>query len=241
MAFDNWPTVVSFTIWNRPRYLRQVLDAWRQVRGVSSVLLQFTCEPGCVESVELCRAVDFAEVRVQVNEVQLGAMRNTQWALDSAFRWSPYAILATDDFVPSDDVLELHAWHRDNYAGDPSVLALTCGRGQEAEGGPGAVWRTQTIGWLPGFWFTKWAMLTRNFTESGQVPGGWYPWIDFCWCIGRGLDVLRPALSRAQDIGEVGGTGAAPSACFSPHYEPQQYYEVEGKRERGYESYIEVC
>lgn len=237
----NWPMVVTFTIWNRPAYLRQVLDGWAQVRGVDSVLLQFTCEPGCPEAVELCRAVDFAETRVQVNDNQLGAMLNTQWALDSAFRFAPYAILATDDFLPSDDVLELHAWHRDNYRDDSSVLSLVCGRGDAVGGGPAAVWRSQIMGWLPGFHVEKWAMLTRHWTESDQVPGGWYPWIDTRWTMGRGYDILLPALSRAQDIGEVGGTGAAPSRCFSPHYEPQQYYEVQGKRERGWDSRIEVC
>ena len=236
---------VAFTVWNRPRYLEQVLAAWSRVRGVEDSRLLFCCEPGCEESAEMCRAVSFADASVTVNDVRLGAMLNTKNALDSAFGDSDYAVLATDDFLPSTDVLELHRWHRDNYADDPTVLSLVCGRGVAAEGGPAAVWRCQVMGWLPGFHQGKWAMLSERWEESARVAGGWYPWIDEQWCFARGYDILLPALSRAQDIGEVGSQplpcpfDQIESRCFSPHYPPQQYYEVRGRRERGYDFRVE--
>lgn len=238
------PMVVAFTVWNRPHYLRRVLDAWSQVRGISDAVLLFCCEPGCDEAVQMCRDVDFAERQVLVNEERLGATANTKQALDLGCELSDYAILASDDFVPSEDVLELHAWHRDGYRDDPSVLALACWRGIAADGGPAAVWRTQTIGWLHGFHREKWALLSPVWMES--PPGDWYTWIDEAWCRGRGYDILRPALSRAQDIGEAGYQplpcpfDQIQSQCFSPHYPPQQYYEVKGKRERGHlETWVE--
>ena len=230
-------TAVAFTAWNRPDYLRQTLDAWSKVRGIEDAVLQFCCEPGCEEVRELCWSVDFAERYVYVNLKQLGASRNTQQALDIGCRRAGYAVLASDDYLPSDDALELHAWHRDNYRDDPTVLALSCWRDTALDGGPAAVWRTQTIGWLHGFHREKWALLSAAWAESRY--GDWYQWIDQAWCQRRGYDVLRPALSRAQDIGEFGYQPQPPldqvqSRCFSQHYPPQQYYEVKGRRECGY-------
>ena len=239
------PMVVTFTVWNRPHYLRQVLDAWSAVRGIGGAVLEFHCEPGCDEAVDLCLGVGFAERHVLVNKERLGAAANTKAALDSGCARSDYAILAADDFVPSDDALELHAWHRDSYRDDPTVLALSCQRREAGvEGGPAAVWRTQIIGWLHGFHREKW-----NLVSALWPPGvEWYSWIDLEWCQGRGYDILRPALSRAQDIGEAGWQplpcpfDRIQSECFSPHYPPQEYYEVKGRRERGYlETWIEEC
>jgi hypothetical protein len=238
------PMAVAFTVWNRPHYLAQVLEAWSRVRGISDAVLLFSCEPGCDEAVDLCKGVDFAEGRVLVNSDRLGASLNTRQALDLGCRVSDYVIQATDDFVPSDDVLELNAWHRDRYRDDPSVLSLVCQR-QEAgvEGGPAAVWRTQITGWLPGFHREKWQRVSPHWTDPDLE---WYSWIDLAWCQAQGLDILRPALSRAQDIGEVGwqplpyAFDLIQSQSFSPHYDPQQYYEVQGKRQRGYlETWVE--
>ena len=72
------PMVVTFTVWNRPHYLRQVLDAWSAVRGIGGAVLEFHCEPGCDEAVDLCLGVGFAERHVLVNKERLGAAANTK-------------------------------------------------------------------------------------------------------------------------------------------------------------------
>ena len=233
------PMVVAFTVWNRPDYLRQVLAAWSTVRGIDKAVLQFHCEPGCGEVIQLCKEVGFADRQVHVNPAQLGAAANTKQALDGGCETSDYVVLATDDFLPADDTLDLHAWHRDNYATDPTVLALSCWRGDPTEGGPAAVWRTQTIGWLHGFHRDKWALVSPLWDANQAHPGFWYLWIDEYFCQTRGYDILRPALSRAQDIGETGYQplpgpfSQIQSPSFRPHYDPQHYREVPGRRERG--------
>ena len=238
---------VSLIAWNRPHYLRQVLDAWAKVRGVGDVLFDCWCEPGCEEAVALCESVDYADRRVHVNPVRLGNWRNTQRSMDGSFEVAPYVIQAVDDNVPSADILELHAWHRDNYADDQSVLALAAGRNPDpAEGGPAAIWRTQVMGWLPGFQRDRWEMLSARWDGADHPQRGWWGWISESWCFPCGLDILRPALSRAQDIGEVGSKplpysfDMIYSKCFSEDYPPQQFFEVPGKRERGYELRVEA-
>jgi hypothetical protein len=233
---------VAFTVWNRPQYLRRVLDAWSRVRGVQDVLLQFWCEPGCEEVVSMCRDADFAAAtHVHVNPARLTINPNTRQALDGAAEHSDYVILGCDDYLPADDILELNAWHRDEYRDDPTVLALVPGRAPHAAaGGPAAVWRTQLMGAVPGLCRDKWQLLSARWDEMGDH---WWQWVDDCWTMGGpGYDILQPALSRVQDIGEVGSLGErsyTSSHCFSEHYAPQQYHEVTGKRERGWYSQVE--
>jgi hypothetical protein len=139
----------------------------------------------------------------------------------------------------------LHGWHRDNYKNDETVLALVLGRGLAAPGGLDAVWRSQVMGWIPGFHREKWAKLSHAWMESDSQPGGWYHWVDHEWCIKRGYDILLPAMSRAQDIGEVGSYplpyefSRIQSPSFVPDCPPQEYYEVKGRRERGLDQHIE--
>jgi hypothetical protein len=227
------PVVVSFVVWNRPHYLRRVLDAWSRVRGVDEAVFEFHCEPGCDEAVALCETAGFAEWRVYVNTERLGHARNVQKSMNSAFGFTDYVIQACDDFVPSTDLLELHGWHRDRYAGDPSVLALTAGRDVPADGGLAAVWRCQLIGALSGFHAHKWAQLDDRWDEG---LGNWWEWVDRRWCQAGGWDVLFPAVSRVGAIDEEQDSG------FAADPPPQQYFEVQGRRERadGFRRYVEV-
>ena len=232
MAGLSTPIAVSFVTWNRPEYLRQVLDAWSRVRGIGDAVLEFHCEPGCDKSADLCRAVDFAEARVFVNPYRLGHALNVQKSMNSAFQEADYVIQACEDFVPAADLLELHAWHRDNYRDDPGVLALTAGRDVPAEGGLAAVWRCQLIGALSGFHRHKWGLLDARWHEG---LANWWLWVDEQWCQADGWDVLFPAISRVDAIAETHGS------CFAADPAPQAYFEVRGKRERarGFDRYVE--
>jgi hypothetical protein len=237
------PLTVSFVIWNRPHYLRRTLDYWSKVRGIQDAVLEFHCEPGCDESVGLCESVDFAERLVLVNQERLGHAMNVQKSMDCALDRTDYAIQAVEDFLPAADLLELHAWHRDNYRDDVTVLALTSGRDVPADGGGLApVWRSQLIGALSGFHREKWQLLSARWPEGFS---NWWWWVDERWCMTDGWDVLFPALSRAEDIGEFGSTPLPEPwdvmqarSCFIPDPPPQEYYEVRGKRERGFDRHV---
>ncbi len=237
----------AFPVWNRPAYLERVLGAWSRVRGVDEVVLEFHCEPGCPEAVELCREVKFAERYVYVNPRRLGHAWNVHKSMHWAFRnGAGYVIQALDDYLPSTDLLELHHWHRRNYATDPTVLGLRSGTDYERpppDGDPmGAVWRTQLIGALTGFHKAKWQRIAP-WWELGE--GNWWQWINEGWLqSGPRLDVLAPAVSRCEDIGAVGSDGAPDPVASSPlraDVPQQQYFEVQGLRERatGFQRYME--
>jgi hypothetical protein len=230
------PIVVSFPVYNRPHLLRTVLESWSRVRGIQDAVLEFHCEPGCPEAVRACREVDFTERRVFVNAARLGHALNVLKSMNSAFWEADYAIQALDDFIVSTDILELHAWHRERYRDDPTVLALTSGRDVPApSGGLAGVWRCQLIGANSGFHKAKWEVLASRWTEGAA---NWWAWVNEYWLqSGQGYDVLFPALSRADDIGDW-----HPATCFVPDPPPQAYHEMAGIRElaTGFTRRVEV-
>ena len=234
---------MAFPVYNRPRYLTRVLDAWSRVRGVADALLVFCCEPGCDEAVELCRRAEFAERAVLLNPERLGHGANTMRSMALAYTLTDYAIAATDDFLPSSDLLELHGWHRALYADDTTVLGLRSGTDRAHDGGLGAIWRTQLVGALTGFHRHKWAELAASW------PGcdNWWMWADAVWGITAGLDVLAPAISRAEDIGEVGANPLPEPwavmqarSSFVADVPRTDYHEVRHARERGFERRVEA-
>lgn len=231
------PITVAFAIYNRPPLLQRTLDAWSKVRGIEDARLEFYCEPGSPESVELCRSVGFTDAAVMENEKRLGHAWNVYWSMRLAFTSTDYVIQANEDYLPSTDILELHQWHRDNYATDETVLALTSSRDTLPPyyAGLQDVWRCQLIGALSGFHRDKWALLAARWDEGTM---NWWQWVNERWLqSGPGYDVLFPAVSRGEDIGDY-----HPVSWFYPDPPPQEYREVTGMRERGtgFQRFIEL-
>ena len=228
---------VAFPVHNRPDLLGRVLDGWAKVRGAQDAVFVFCCEPGCDDAVDLCKAVDWADCHVTVNDGTLGHAWNTFKSMQAAFGLADYAVQANDDYLPATNVLELHAWHRENYLTDGSVLALSASRDVPApDGGFGAVWRCQLIGAMSGFHRHKWAQLAGRWQDG---TGNWWRWVNEQWLqSGPCLDVLFPAVSYAKALDEPD----AVNACFVPDPPPQDYREVSGWRERarGFTRWYEI-
>jgi hypothetical protein len=234
--------IVTFTVTNRPHYLKQALESWSRVRGVGNVALEFHCEP-FEECVQVCQEVAFAESRVYVNAERLYSQRNTYVALDTAYARADYVVLAEDDMVVSDDILELHQWAAAEYRDDQRTLALVAGRGQEARSDdPAAVVPDWRIGWCWGSWPDRWAYIgpdwCLDYQHGLQPDREWDTRISNYWCREQGHRTLIPALSRVQHIGVEDGINSykwnaetherdVASHCFSAGYGPGlAYYEA---------------
>lgn len=239
------PITIAVITWNRPRYLEAALAGWSRVRGIENARIEFYVEPGCNETVEICSSVGFTETKVHVNRARLGHDANLFQSMARSFRETDYVIQTLDDYVPSTDLLELHAWHRERYDDDQSVLGLTSGRDVPAAyGGLGGVWRCQLIGALTGFHRKKWNRLAARWHER-QRSDNWWWWVNEHWLqSGPKYDVLFPALSRAENIGALDSWGRpvlsyqAERSCFVPDPPPQAYYEITGYAERGFQREI---
>jgi hypothetical protein len=246
------PVIIAMTVNNRPRYLKETLESWSRVRGVGEHLMLFSCEPGCDEATDLCRAADFAPGVIARNGRRLGVLANPWAAFDRAFCVSAdapvlgdFAVLAEDDMIVSADVLEWFTWCQ-RYRDDPGVLAVTAYQRLERPGGLSgagdAEWDYHGAHfWVWGTWRDRWETVLRDdwdftYAENGGGPlqRGWDWRIRNLYVLGRGMRVIAPSLSRVQHIGRNGGTHCTPdqfegllSGCFAGlDVPPQDYQEV---------------
>jgi hypothetical protein len=240
--------IVTFTVNNRPAYLRETLESWSRVRGISGHELVFRCEPGCFEAFQACSDADFAPGTVFLNGTRLGVLGNPRQALGDAFGLgAEFAVLAEEDMVVSADVLEYFAWAAGRFRDDPSVLGVTTHQHDERPGGLAgagpADWSRDDRWhfWVWGTWRDRWERLLRDswdtsYTENGGGPlqRGWDWGFRNRLVVGGGMRMIAPSLARSQHIGRYGGTHCSPadfdvvaSRCFAGlDVPPQDYQEV---------------
>lgn len=231
-------TVVAFTANDRPNYMREVLESWRQVRGIEDALLYFRCEPWCPEMVEVCKSVDFAETIVHVNGGREGVQRNPFKAINWCFtnrethRQDDFIILAEDDFIVATDTLEWFAWSRKTFFDDPNVLCVSANQYDAQSGGLGqALFLPWFPGWVWGTWRDRWEQRLEPDWTFNYEHNGWDWRMTNYWCEQVHNVCLAPALSRSQHIGEHGGVHTIPgqwfldqqSRCFQQDVPPQAY------------------
>ncbi len=235
--------LIVFTAFNRPLYMRETLDSWSRVRGVSQALLDFHIEPGCTDMDEVCEDVGFAERTLHVNPQRLGVQRNPWSALNCGFLYresmkpDDFVILAEDDFVVSTDILEWFSWARAEFYHDESVLLVSSNQYEEQPGGLGqALFIPWFPGWVWGIWRDRWEKLIAPDWTFEYEHNGWDWRITDHWCTEMGKVCVVPAVSRSQHIGEYFGVHTIPgqwfrdqqSRCFQSEVPPQIYQRPVG-------------
>jgi hypothetical protein len=121
------PVLVMTVCGERPGYLAETLASWARARGVDGWRRGFLLEPGT--RADECRAVIAAQVpdaTVVTNPERRGVLANPHaallWAFDDLD--AGFAVLAEEDIVVGDDVLELFDACAGACATDHSVLAV---------------------------------------------------------------------------------------------------------------------
>jgi hypothetical protein len=227
-----------FTAYNRPHYLRETLESWSRVRGIENTFFEFHVEPGCAEIVAVINeSAISAPVVIHINDEHLGPQANPFHAIHAGFsRFSQpspnnFVILAEDDFIVSDDIIEYLSWARDKFAADERVIAVSSTQFEEQPGGLSQVMLIPSwTGWVWGTWRDRWEnLIAPNWTFNHEY-GGWDWKMVRYWCGERGYLTAVPALSRSQHIGKLGGSYTTPetfsahvSRCFVPGILPQVY------------------
>src|SRR5687768_3214764 len=105
-------TELVFTAYNRPNYFRQVIESWNAVRNLQQWRVSVHLEPSEVQDEMINLAFNLnTSVDVLVNPERAGVLTNPWNALDSAFnRGADFVVLAEDDVVVSQDILEYFEW-----------------------------------------------------------------------------------------------------------------------------------
>jgi hypothetical protein len=203
-----------FTVHNRPHYLREALESWREVHGVDTISAAFFCEPGCPEAAQVCEQADFFRSRqVFVHGGHAGVLLNPKLALDHAFHaaGADFAILAEEDMVVSTDTLDLFDWCASTYESRDDVLAVSMHIHEpHAPADFRTVIEARAFGaWVWGTWKDRWGSLGPDW-DTDYRHKGWDHRINDHWVGERGYRVITPVISRAQHIGKEGGTHCTP-------------------------------
>ena len=112
------------TAWKRPYYLEQTLASWERARGIEQAA-RFCIMLGMSGRYPAARAVidEFAarvpfDVHLHTDEGNLGPWRTNADGMNFAFADPAvnFAVIAEEDILVADDVLELLAWGRGEFA-----------------------------------------------------------------------------------------------------------------------------
>src|SRR5260221_6365651 len=97
-------TLIAF---NRPEYTREVLESLR-TNNTKNYVLFIAIEPGCEQTIDICRSVDFMPVEILVNPSRRGVNYNNKNIYDLVFdRGSEWNVAIEDDTPLSPDALDL--------------------------------------------------------------------------------------------------------------------------------------
>ena len=238
---------IAFTVsGQRDAYLKQVLRAWHKVRGIQDCQLVFSCEPWPQHfEFGAWAKRSFSNVLVTVNESVLGGYHNTHRALSIAAARSlsgrDFIVLAEEDVLPADDVVEYFTWAQERFAADPDVWTV-CAHSYKSDrhAGPHEV---ISLPWfspiLWGTWEERWdKLISPQWGGISANPDAWDAKLR--GTIQRkeheGACSVFPVRSRSLHIGQV-STLMPPSVAehfykqsvsktFAAHYGPGTYQLV---------------
>lgn len=235
-------TELVFTAYNRPWYLTEAVESWNTVRNLKQWNATFFIEPSIMQDQITDIALSLGTtVTAIVNPEKQGVLVNPWNALNHAFyiNDADFVVLAEDDVIVSQDVLEYFEWAANEYATAKGMLCLNA---FSQLGGAKANQLIRTGNFSPlvwGIWRGHWETYLRDTWDkdysSGNADGSEAGWD---WNINRilqnnNMTVLRPLQSRSDHIGEHNGTHMTPDLFESSR-------GVDFEQIRGRSRYIEV-
>jgi len=235
--------VIAFTVsGQRQKYLREALDSWGQVRGIQDWHLLFALEP-CRLNFPVAEFThwahrSFASAEVSVADQRLGCLRNTRRAMRLAFAaGAEFAVLAEEDLLVSQDVLEYFGWAREAYGSDEKVAVVCAHSLRTAGGGPADVVRSSWFNPLVwGTWKDRW----EDFINPtwGPFESNLESWDNNLrmQVNSSGREAVFPVYSRSLHIGQTSTLTGTPlseyfyrgalSSTFTEARPPQAYREI---------------
>lgn len=232
--------IVTLTAATRPFYLVKVLESWSAARHIEAHSFIFNLEPTqqCQANQELIEQFTApASKTVIVNEVKQGPLGNPWHSLERAFAANPLspAILAEDDSTVSNDIFEFFEYTFDAYKDQKDILCV-------------CAYNCNWQHW--GDFSTDDLVISKHFSPTiwGIWPDRWkilrdmwdfdYSWHGWDWRIGDyvipelGYSVVKPAHSRAQHIGKIGGAHCTEElweSTISPSFLPDRPFNSDWK------------
>ncbi len=200
-----------FTAFNRPEYLQPTINSWNNVRNLRDWNTVFHIEPSDQQVLvsEIAMQLN-TEVTTRINPERLGVLVNPWNAINTAFdNNADFVVLAEDDVIVSQDILEYFEWAAIEYETAYSILNIN----SFSKLGGRANQLTQDSHFSPliwGVWRNRWENYLRDSWDkdysTGNPDGSEAGWD---WNINRILQrenfkVIKPLQSRSNHIGLIG-------------------------------------
>ena len=211
---------IAITLYRRPRYAKQVLDALLECYGIEDIPVYLSQDWAPEHQVE-CGAVkalasDFqtrhkGPSRYFVNHPRLGIDLNKLFVVPKAFEGgADFVILVEDDTLPSRDWLQYFVAMAEKYRDDATVLSVT-GYNRITDEAIYAQTRaenTYTVHkrrdfcpWTWGMWKDRWDRFYANGGEQYKLETNGGNGKFDAWANLRAMQCVYPALPRANHIG----------------------------------------
>ncbi len=225
-----------YTAYNRPAYFRTVLESWGGVRGFADWKPTVHLEPSDHADEMIAIAVA-AGVLVRPNRHRRGVLGNPWHALDRAFNaGADFVVLAEDDVIVSDDILEYFTWASEHCRADTTLAVCASNHTTDPAADEYAALRSNRFCPLVwGTWVEQWTGVLRDTWDhdygSGtpDAPQSGWDWNINLRVMGE-RHVIVPAASRSRHIGRVDGTHTTAlsfpgsvARTFRPHREMGTY------------------
>jgi hypothetical protein len=233
---------VVMTAHRRPYYLRRALDSWAWARGVDDLAVFRVSLDASDKAAEMTQVVGDVPFRADMvlNDPPYGVSVNPVEAGSAVLRDFPdadFLVVAEEDLIVADDVLEYMAWARREFRDAKQVLLACAHPGTEGWDVSACRLSAGFNPWVWGTWRDRWdAVLVPTWDRDYSTGDAECPYSGFDWNINRrvmprrGLQSVVPEVSRSQNIGEHEGTHAVPAQfpgtvlkSFRDHHDPVKY------------------
>lgn len=213
---------IVFTVCQRPWYLREALASWGEARGVHDWRLIFMVEdtPMAKDAAKVIEDFHHPDKQVVFNPGRFGVLINPWEGMEKSFRTGAmFSVLAEEDLIVSDDVLEYMTWARAEFENDPAVLGAMCQlQGTFETTDPEQVMLVQDFNpWIWGTWRDRWFDVLRDTWDkdysTGNPDGSQAGWD---WNIAKrvlprfDMQFAVTGAARSQNIGKHMGEHANP-------------------------------
>ena len=205
---------ITIVPYNRPHYLRKVLESIRS-NDTSGWHLHIGVEPENDEVIAVCQNVNFMPVSVTINDRILGVHCNNFNAYNHVFdNGSDFNVALEDDTVLAPDALDLANWFYTGYAASDYALMKLCPISKTLDR-PLDV--TECTDFAPWGWCVTRDKYTRHIKPNWTCDTrGWDFSVWSTMCKYR-LKALTPLVARSTTIGRLGGANYTPE-LFDEHF-----------------------
>jgi hypothetical protein len=210
---------ISVSLFNRPDYTKQVLNALEKCTGIEEYHIFIRAEPGdskeIKETISIANSFSHSNKNLIVNPKRLGCGINIWSCLDTAFSKTntDFHIHFEDDTVPSKDCLKYFEWVSNYYKKDKDVAVSTCyskiSNVVVSDKFKNAVKKIRWfIPWGWGLWRDTWENVLKEELFNRITKSKTYlSWDGHTNNIleDHNLSMSLPILSRSQNIGALNG------------------------------------